>query len=193
MLKALYLLVVSLLLYIPASAQSAVSAEGRSLSVWVGASISSFNPDYGCLSASPFKCNHQLIGIGPFVDTNPLLFHRVGLEGEARFMKWHGPVGLTESSYLVGPRISLLQKGRFSANIKVLVGIGNIATPNSGKDSGNYFVFAPGASLDYRLNRRFGIRGEYEYQQWPNFRSVITGHSGLTPNGFSVGISYKVL
>lgn len=52
--------------------------------------------------------------------------------------------------------------------------------------------------MDYRLGRRFYARGEYEYQLWPGFigppdaPSTVNRPNGLTPNGFSAGISYRI-
>ena len=64
-------------------------------------------------------------------------------------------------------------------------------------------MYAPGGTLDYRLTHRLIIRGDYEYQLWPSFAgppsyNSTTGTlnpntSGLTPNGFSVGIMYRIL
>src|SRR6516162_8375961 len=45
----------------------------------------------------------------------------------------------------------------------------HIETPNHGKDSGNYFVYAPGTVFDIRLKKRLTARVDYEYQLWPSF------------------------
>ena len=91
------------------SAQSHWSAEGAGMTVWVGAGISTFNPDYGCKSDSPFTCgSHQLLGVSPFVDANHVLFRRLGFEAQARILPWRGPGdGLSESSYMAGPKVSI--------------------------------------------------------------------------------------
>jgi hypothetical protein len=97
------------LLSVPLAAQAPPAAgAGTGISLWIGGSLSTFNPDYGCENASPFSCaDHQLIGVGPYVDTNLFLFGIVGFEGEARLMLWHGPGTLIENSYLGGPRFRL--------------------------------------------------------------------------------------
>lgn len=192
--KILFVLVCSLLLSIPSTAQSIWSAEGRGISVWVGATISTFNPDYGCADNSPLACwNHQLLGISPYAHTNALLFNRIGAEGQARFLHWRGPADLSESSYMAGPRIDLYQKKRFIFSGRFLAGSAHLQTHSLG--AGTYFAYAPGAAVDYRVSKRIFARAEYEYQIWPSFKGLQTGsgHGGLTPNGLSLGLSYSVL
>jgi len=178
------------------SAQSYPSAEGRGASVWVGAEISTFNPDYGCLKSSPFSCwNHQLLGIAPYVDANHLLFQRVGAEGEARFLHWRGPGSLTEASYMTGPRVGIWQYRQVALSGKFLVGLGRMTLPTGTAGSGNYLAYAPGVVVDYRLAKRVAARVDYEYQMWPSFKGSLTGsgHGGLTPNGLSIGVSYALM
>jgi hypothetical protein len=190
MIKSLSLLASFLLLSSTLFAQSSPSGEHDAVSVWAGAEISAFNPDYGCDGAGPFKCwDHHLWGIAPFVDVNHLIFQRLGVEGEARFLPWNGPGGLTQSSYLAGPRVGLVHfKRRFFVSGKVLLGLGHLDAGH-GVGSGNYFAYAPGAGLDVRLKKRLTARVDYEYQIWPSF----LGGGGLTPNGFSFGLSYAFI
>src|SRR5215469_8129755 len=111
--KFLYAAVACCLLTVPLSAQSHPSAEGPQVLVWLGASFSTFNPDYGCASASPFVCwNGHVMGISPYADTKPILFNRIGAEGQARFLNFHGPVGLTETSYEAGPYARVARFGQ---------------------------------------------------------------------------------
>ena len=194
--KILFVLVCCLLLSIPSTAQSIWSAEGPGISVWVGATVSTFNPDYGCRDNSPVGCwKYQLIGISPYAHTNAFLFNRIGAEGQARFLHWHGPSSLTESSYMAGPRIDLYQKKRFILSGKILAGSAHLQAPPNALGTGTYFAYAPGAAIDYRVARRVFARVDYEYQIWPTFKGAQTGsgHGGLTPNGLSFGLSYAVL
>lgn len=194
--KSIYVLACCLLFSIPLTAQSTWSAEGSGISVWVGASISSFNPDYGCTDSSPWTClDHQLLGISPYVQTSALMFHRVGAEGQARFLHWRGPSSLTESSYMAGPRVALYRKRNFIFSGKFMIGSARISLPSPAPGSGTYLAYAPGGSVDYRLSKRLFARVDYEYQIWPNFKGSATGggHGGLTPNGLSLGLSYAIL
>jgi hypothetical protein len=198
-LKYLYLLSPLFLISAALSAQSNPAAEGPRVSVWAGAEFSTFNPDYGCADSSPFSCGStQLLGITPFVDANHVLFQRLGAEAEARFLQWRGPgSGLTEASYLAGPRIDLLHfKRRLVLSGMLLLGDGHLSIPK-GAGNGSYFAYAPGAVVDFRATRRISARVGYEYQIWPLFKGVptstTTGTGGLTPNGFSFGLSYAIL
>jgi hypothetical protein len=169
-------------------AQSAPSAEGGRRSIWVGAEFSSFNPDWGCPNASPFSCwDHRLLGVAAFADANRLI-GRIGMEGEARWMPWHGVSGISESNYLIGPRFQVLGGRRLSLNAKFLAGG---ATFQQRSNTGGWAVFAPGATLGYRISPRLVLRGDYEYQIWPGFVGT-NGPRGLSPNGFSVGASYRL-
>jgi hypothetical protein len=191
MLKILSLISSCLVLSATLFAQSLPSAERGGVSVWVGAEVSTFNPDYGCSDASPFTCwDHHLWGIAPFVDVNRLIFQRLGAEGEARFMPWNGPAGLTQSNYLAGPRFGLVHfRNRYFFSGKFLMGLGHLDATSNGVGSGNYFAYAPGAVFEARVKKRLSARVDYEYQIWPSF----LGGGGLTPNGFSFGLSYALL
>ena len=195
MLKRLCLIGASLLLTLPLTAQTFPAAEGPGISLWAGASVSIFNPDYGCSSNTPFTCGSQLIGITPYAHTNGFLFGRVGVEGQARFLHWHGPAGLTESSYMAGPRVYLFRHKKLMFSGKFMIGDARLdIKSSSGSGTGNYVAYAPGAAVDYRIKRRLIARVDYEYQFWPSFQSsqAGSGHGGLTPNGFSIGLSYAV-
>ena len=192
MLKSLYIFAVACLLPVSLAAQSQPSAEGPPILLWVGASFSTFNPDYGCGSASPFTCwNGQVVGISPYAHTAPILFNRIGAEGQARFLLWHGPNGLTESTYMAGPRIRIASFGAMSLNARFLFGVGRLHVPVNQFGAGTYFAYAPGGTLDYRMSKRVAARVDYEYQRWPSFGG-LNGNHGLTPNGLSFGFSYAI-
>jgi hypothetical protein len=130
----------------------------------------------------------QLLGVAAFTDVNRL-FGRIGFEGEARWLIWRGPgFGVKQSNYLVGPRFQVFAGRRLSANIKFLGGAGIFHQPTYW---GGWAVYTPGGTVGYRISRRFLIRGDYEYQRWPGFAG-LTGAHGLTPNGFSAGVSYRL-
>lgn len=184
-------LFVFLLLPCALVSQSTHSAIGPGKSLVVGGQISTFNPDWGCKSDSPFSCgDHQLLGVGVFADANHLVY-RFGVEGEARWLHWRGPGnGLVQSNYLIGPRYPLLYRGKFSVHAKFLLG-GSWMTFPFGVGSGSYFTMAPGITAEYRATRHIIVRGDYEYQFWPSYSGIaIEGNNGLTPNGFSAGVGY---
>lgn len=193
------------LLLIPTAlvAQNSQSATGGEASISAGGEMSAFNPDWGCATSSPF-CANDLIGPTAFFDFD--MHGKYGLEGEARWLHWHGLGGEVESNYLVGPRYRMFRYGRLSGWFKLVVGGGWITTinyPAAGSLKGSYFLYAPGGTLNYRLTHRLIVRGDYEWQFWPSFAGpptyntttgqVMQNNSGLTPNGFSLGIAYRFL
>jgi hypothetical protein len=183
-------LLACLLLLSPAVfAQSVPAAEGPGRSIWVGAEMSTFNPDWGCKSNSPFSCwDSQLLGVGGFADANHLI-GKIGFEGEARWLNWRGPGhGIKEATYLAGPRYQVFGRQRWSVDAKFLAGGATFHYHNT---SEGWAAFVPGATVGYRFSPRFLIRGDYEYQMWPGFVFGNRAH-GLTPNGFSAGVSYRL-
>ncbi len=185
-------------------AQSSESAIGGEASLSAGVEFSTFNPDWGCVNIAPLGCANQLYG--PTAVFNFDLHQKYGVEAEARWLHWHGNGGEVESNYLIGPRYRLYRMQRFTLWGKLGIGGGWITTPNypaAGSLKGSYFAYAPGATLAYRLNRKIGLRVDYEYQLWPSFAgppsyNPTTGKveqhtSGLTPNGLSFGVVYRFL
>lgn len=130
------------------------------------------------------------------MDTGRIFTSRVSLEAEARFLHWGGLTNLSESSYMAGPRVPLFRHRQITFNAKLMFGRANITVPPKHTGSGSYLAYAPGALVEYRLNRRMFIRGDYERQFWPGWKGIRTavsdGTGALTPNGLSVGVSYAL-
>lgn len=196
--------IVFVLLIVPAAvfAQAPKSAVGGNSSLWAGGEVSSFNPDYNCSSSIPFKCQ-SLIGPAAFFDFN--VTPKWGAEGEARWLHWNGTGGEIESNYLAGGRYRVYRFHRLDAWAKMLMGGGLITTPNfpvAGSLKGSFFALAPGGTLELRMTDRVSLRGDYEYQFWPAFvgpptystsGALVQHNNGLTPNGFSLGVTYRFL
>lgn len=200
--KLAYLLAV-VLVPVVLTAQNPEAAVGAGASMSAGVGFSTFNPDYACTSSSPFQCNYQLLGPTVWYDFN--LHPKWGVEGEARWLNWHGYGSQEESNYLGGGRYRIWRHGRFDAWGKTLIGGGWITTPyypRAGSLKGSYFAIVPGATAEYRLTHRLSLRGDYEYEFWPSFAGpptynaqgqLVEHNSGLTPNGFTVGVMYRFL
>jgi hypothetical protein len=184
-------------------AQNPKSAVGGDSSLWAGGEFSYYDPDYSCGGSSVFTCSADMAGIGALVDFN--LTPKIGAEGEARWLHWNGAGGQVESTYLAGPRYRIFRRNRFSFWGKFVAGGGWITTPDypaAGSLKGSYFVYAPGATVDYRLKYHWALKVDYEYQFWPSFQGpatcntagvCVSHNGGLTPNGISVGVMYKFL
>lgn len=197
--------VLFVLLIAPAAvfAQVPQSTVGGYSRLSAGGEISSFNPDYSCSSSIPFNCKSQLVGPAVFFDFN--VKPKWGAEGEARWLHWNGQGGEIESNYLGGGRYRVYRYHRLDTWVKMLMGAGLITTPYfpiAGSLKGSYFALAPGGTLEFRMTDRISLRGDYEYQFWPAFSGPTTfsntnapvqHNGGLTPNGFSLGVSYRFL
>jgi len=149
---------------------------GPGLYTSVGIAGSIYRSDYG-------KSN--LYAPTVYVDAN---IHRyVGIEAEARFLRWGGENGIKQNTYLVGPRVSLKPVG-WIPYVKMPVGLGTMRFPY-GYGNGSYFVMAPGAGLEkWIANDTIRIRVvDVEYQFWPQFT-----FGTLHPYGVSTGISFRV-
>lgn len=171
---------------VAAFAQVSPSASGGNSSVWVGGEFSSFNPDYATSS--------RLIGLGAFVDFN--VTQKLGAEGEARWLHWNGDGNQTQSDYLAGVKYRFYKWHRFGFNAKFLVGgVWVTYPPFQPISSGSYFAYVPGGFVDYRLSRHLSVRGDYEYQLLPSApgKNPVFPSNGLTPNGFSIGVAYRML
>ena len=185
MLKKL-LVMTLMLLPVPVFAQVASATRGGGLGLSAGAEYSNFRPDWGPT---------RLQGIAVFADVDHLFLDKLGIEGEARWLNFNQPFGETESNYLGGLRYRLLRYHGLSFYGKFLLGAGLITYPH-GIGTGSYFAYVPGGTVQYRLSHRWSVRGDYEYQFWPSAPGLVFTYpqpsSGLTPSGFSGGVSYRI-
>jgi hypothetical protein len=168
----------------PASAQVVPSGYEPAHSIWIGGHYSHFGASF------PYQSSQRIQGAGLFSDYH--IGNWLWLEGEANFLKFGGFAGSTESSYLAGPRVTVLRRRKLQPFARLLVGVGKIHYPYA-IGNASYFAFAPAGGLDYRLNTRWMLRADYEYQIWsgsPGFANVPSHE--LTPNGFHVGFGYRV-
>ena len=162
-------------------AQVAPAAKGGTSPIWVGGEYSNFVPDYGSTNIN---------GLGVIVDFNVL--PKLGALGEARWLRWGGDAGETQSDYLAGAKYRVFKFDRFSVNFKFLLGGVWIRFPRD-IGTGSYFAYAPGGFVDYRVTRKILIRGDYEYQFLPSAPNIPPFPSnGLTPHGFSIGAEYNL-
>jgi opacity protein-like surface antigen len=112
----------------------------------------------------------------------------IGAEAEYHYIALNTPTDLAENSFFVGPRF-ILPRGRFKLYAKALIGIGDIViqeeqdNPQGG--AGTYLAYGAGGGVDYRINKRWVARADYEYQHW----AYLTG---LTPSAITVGIAYRI-
>jgi len=159
-----------------AAAQAIATAKGPDSYIAFGGAVTAFQADYG----------RQVLGGGTiFADVNPTW--RYGFESEARYLRINSNESVTESDYLVGPRV-MYKPGPFRPYVKFLVGAGRISLPFH-YGNGTFFTYAPGAGLDWILGDRLTFRVvDFEYQMWPTFAS----YGELRPYGLSTGFYWRV-
>jgi hypothetical protein len=175
--------------------QGAPSAIKGAHQFWAGGEASYFNPDYICNSTSPF-CAAGMLGLG--ANVNLSLRSKFSAAGEMRWLEWRGSDGITESTYLIGPQYRFWDHRSIALAANVLFGTGRFSSPLV---VGTYFVYAPGAEFEKRVSDRLKGFISYQYQVWPSWASAPTTSSsgqvimhdhGIAPNGFSMGVKYRI-
>lgn len=167
-------------------AQVAPTAYRGQMTLTVGATGSTFQPDYAggfVTGASP----QWLWGYGAYADLK--MTRWVGIEGEARWLRENAYVNIREDNYLVGPRVPIHEFTRLGATPygKVVMGLGRMNFEFN-EYYGRFFDVALGGGVDLKVTKRLSVRAvDFEYQLWPNW---VNGT--LKPYGFSAGIGYKI-
>ena len=169
-----------------AMGQVAPTAFTRPFSLTVGAEASGYQADY----FHGYGFNTDLGGVGAYADLN--LWRGFGVEGEARWLRFHEYYDVHEDNYLIGPRYRFRHFWRAQPYVKGLIGFSNMDLGQdvyTGKDdNGRFTTYALGGGVDIKLTRRWSVRAiDVEYQKYPFF-----GSSTLSPYGGSVGIGYRI-
>ena len=175
-------------LAIPAFSQVAPSAMQGGTPITFGAAISTFYTDYSRYESGPTL----------WVDWNlyrgPSLLQGLSIEAEVRDLNYDRTgdnPGLRETTGEGGAVYHWRHWERIQPYGKFLLGYGGIHFTNRPGDNYTHdtrTVFASGGGGDFRLWRGFSVRGDYEYQFWPDF---FHGHT-FNPEGFTVGASYDL-
>lgn len=158
-------------------AQALPTATGPGSNVTLGGAFSIYQEDYG---------KQYLGGASIYTDVHP--YWRYGVEGEARWLRLNQSEQVTESSYLVGPRVIVSRHASaFEPYVKLLVGAGRISLPFH-YAQGGFFAYAPGGGIDLSVSRYVKVRAiDFEYQRWPDFP-----YGPLRPYGISFGMSLRL-
>jgi hypothetical protein len=159
-----------------ANAQAIPTATAPGLLIAVGGGgASMFQSGYG---------RNNIFGLNSYADLN---LGGIGIEAEARFLRYHTSEDVTENNYLIGPRVTLMHTRALRPYVKFMVGQGHIVFPFR-YAQGNYFAYAPGAGVEYSIHERYIVRViDFEYQTWPQFT-----YGNLNPYGISAGISLRL-
>jgi len=157
------------------AAQAVPSAHQGGVTLTFGGTASGYTLQYG---------KQRLLGASAFVVGETR--HRIGFEGEARWLLFFQTNQEHATTYLAGPRFAK-DFGRYQPYVKGLVGFGQFNFPyNLGTD--NCLVIAPGGGIDIRVNHRIQIRAaDFEYQIWPQFH-----YGSMSSYGVSSGIRVRI-
>ena len=170
---------------IPAYSQGASSATAGGLPLTVGVGYSNYATDWKGRLAGPtlwadwnfYHGPSLLRGFGIEVEGRDLNYDRTGSDPKLRLDTAGGGAIYTWRHYR-----------NFHPYVKFLVEYGSVdfsvSDPTYTHDSRT--VYAPGGGLDYRVYRNVWVRGNYEYQFWPNFFN----HHTMNPAGFDIGVAY---
>jgi hypothetical protein len=157
-------------------AQAVPTATGPGSYIAVGGGVSLFQADYG---------QRKIAGLTAYADVNPTW--RYGIEAEARFLRFRTSEDVSETNYLIGPRVAVAGFGPLRPYAKFLVGDSRIDLPFH-YGQGSSFTYAPGAGVEFMLGDRLAIRViDAEYQFWPSFN-----YGDMHPYGVSAGISFRL-
>jgi len=162
-----------------AHAQSPEAATGDWSMLSAGGSVNATRLQYG---------QHWMVGGTAFVDAN--FNWRYGIEGETNWEVLRSIENTHARTYLIGPRYQMAgfgQNAQWRPYVKFLAGDGYFDFPYN-YAWGNYFVMAPGAGMDYRVNSRIRLRLlDVEYQYWPGFT-----YGSMTNLSVSAGVRYRI-
>jgi hypothetical protein len=173
-----------------ASGQAMATASGPGLYFSIGGEVSAFQADYD---------PRILGGWGVYGDLHVL--GRYNIEAEARFLRYNTDEDVTQTHYLIGPRVQVARAGPLRPYVKFLVGSGRMQYPFKYAE-GSFLDLAPGAGLDVHLNDNIEVRViDVEYQFWPKFQypysqgfgyPTVYETANLHPYGISAGISFRL-
>ena len=181
-----------------ALAQSAPAATEKTQSLAIGAGLSGFDPNWE---------GNRLYGGTLWIDYSlkhlPSYLHGLGIEVEARDLNYGQSSkawNLRQDTGEGGLIYSWQHYTKLRPYGKFLAGYGN--TDYNGVDynsTHNYIhvryhdsrnFVAYGGGVDYQLSRSVWLRGDYEYQSWPDFHTIAKRNMPIHPEGFTIGAIY---
>lgn len=164
-------------------AQVAPAAKVSGIPLTVSVGISDYDLDYG-----PGRRMQ-----GAVVRLGYELFHGIGIDGNARTIFINTPPQLQrmqQTTYLGGVFYEPPTHWGVRPFVRMGGGLGVIEFPSRNpfytRDS--YSVYAPSGGVEVPVMDRLAIRGEYEYQFWKEYH----GPNDLTPQGFTIGVTYAI-
>jgi len=179
---------------LPAISQTAAPYEGKGFPIVLGGGPAGYEVDWG---------HGRMYGAAVWLDwyprSMPSPLRGLGVELEARDISLNrhpepnqpprSGQANTKEDTVGGGFIYGRYMRNFHPYVKGIVSQGSIdfitASPTYSHDT--RIVLAAGGGIEYRIYRPIWVRADYEYQTWG---SLFSTNTTLTPQGFTVGISY---
>jgi Outer membrane protein beta-barrel domain len=172
----------------PAYSQTDPAAYMGQLPFTLGTGASNFDVDWG---------QSRMYGITAWAQwrpgTLPHILDGLGLDIEGRDINYGRPSTLPSNfrmdTLTGGPMYTWHRFRNIQPYGKFLIGLGSIdfTSSNPYYKHDTRTIYAPGGGVQYRLVRHIWVRGDYEYQMWPQ---LFGNNKTLDPQGFTVGVSY---
>ncbi|HLY41317.1 MAG TPA: outer membrane beta-barrel protein [Terracidiphilus sp.] len=181
---------------IPLFSQVVPEAQEFGLPIRLGVGYSNYGSDWhGGTPARTHTDGNRLGGPAVWIDYDiprlPPSWSGFQIEAEARdlgFNRTGNDPTLRQYTFAGGLNYAWRYDPVFHPYVKFLTGIGNVdfesVLPYYRKDS--RIFYAPAGGIEVRAYQRLWIRGNYEYQFWPDF----FGYHTLNPHGFTIGVFY---
>ena len=172
---------------IPAFSQVTQHGTRNGLPLNAGIGYSNYHTDWSGRLGGPmfwvdwnfYNAPGCLNGFGLEVEGRDLNYNRTGGDSNLRMDTISGGVIYNWRHYR-----------RFHPYARFLAGNGSIdftsSTPHYSHDT--RVVYAPGGGAEYRIYHNVWLRGDYQYQFWPDF----FGHHTMNPTGFTFGVAYDL-
>jgi opacity protein-like surface antigen len=174
--KTLLLFFVCALAASTANCQVSPAATYPKYSFQLGGEFSIYKPDYG---------PQNLYGFGAYADLDSRRWIGIEAEGRALFLNKYGDK-LQMYTGGGGPRV-FYRYHKFVPYAKAVVEFGSITFPNHPTfDHATMVLYGVGGGADYNLSHRVSLRGEFQWQSWPDFLG-----RGLNPYGANIGAAYR--
>lgn len=125
----------------------------------------------------------KMIGATAWGDIDTI--RRIGIEAEVRWVDFQQTANVHAETYLGGARYHFNFR-RMQPYVKGMAGFGRFNFPYNFA-TGNYLVVAGGGGIDYRLNRKWGFRADFEYQYWPQFT-----YGAMSSPNVTLGLRYHI-
>ncbi len=178
----------------PVLAQTVPTASETRLPLAIGAGFSGYKPDLG---------QGHLLGGTLWIDYTPnrvpSFLRGIGLEVEARDLNYGRSSTLSPNLRQDTAELGVIYAWPHFRNFrpygKFLMGYGNTdyEVQNGRRYHDSRTITCFGGGVEYRISRHVWLRGDYEYQSWPNFfkhPKNIPPAGKLNPEGFTVGALY---